>query len=494
MDTNVSSGTSAIESAITSSTTIDLNHIKNPIHFIGIGGIGMSALARLALARGIAVSGSDNHRSATTDLLEKEGAKIFIGHKGSNVERASVVVISTAITKENVEVAEACKRGLPIIHRSDMLRELTRQKELIGVSGTHGKTTTTGMVAQVLLDGSLDPSIIVGGIFSRIGSNSRHGEGRLFVAEIDESDGTQTGVESHISVITNIEGDHLENYPGGLDEIRQSMMRFALNSKDSIIVCSDDAGCRTLLRELEGETDKRNLRVITYGARRENGSDGASIPDYSFRSAGPFIFEVFKHDKCLGSVRLGVPGEHNKYNALVAVIVGLEKGLDFPTIATSLSQFSGVNRRFQILGHVDETTVVDDYAHHPTEVVAVLGAAQDFVRERANGKRVVALFQPHQPGRLQNHWHDFLAAFKDADLLLVSEIYVARGNKIEGVTSSRFVEEIDHPNVYHLEGPTSELAEKVLPFLRSNDLLLTIGAGDVTSVGPKVIELLSARQ
>lgn len=461
----------------------------------------MSALARLALAEGKDVSGSDKADSPLLDELRQKGATIFLGHSAENVRDAALLVVSTAITSENPEAVEAAQRQIPIIHRSAMLAHLTRGKKLIGISGTHGKTTTTGMVAQILIDGELDPSVVVGGVFPKINANSRHGESDLFVAEIDESDGTQVGVDSYISVVTNIEGDHLENYPGGLPEIELAMKKFVLNSSGATVICADDAGCRRLLDAVEDSVSKgapHKFSVITYGQETEFPAD------YTFESTSPFSIVMKKGSTVLGSIELSVPGEHNKYNALATTIIGLELGLDFDTIAKSLATFTGVNRRFQVLGEARGVIVIDDYAHHPTEVDATLKGAREYLKLKAtqrsltssrNGAgepgRLVVLFQPHQPGRLQNHWDAFCNSFTDADLVLVTDIYVARGKGIEGITSERFAREINHKNVHYIQTEITNLASDVIPFLQPNDILMTIGAGDITGVGPQIIELLS---
>lgn len=502
LEINVSSQTTSFQNrAISKAIDVEFDDIKGTIHFVGIGGIGMSALARLALARGKAVSGSDKADSPLLDELRSKGATIYLGHSAENVRDASVLVVSTAITKDNAEAVEAAQRQIPIIHRSAMLAHLTEGKRLIGISGTHGKTTTTGMVAQILIDGKLDPSVVVGGVFQKINANSRHGESDLFVAEVDESDGTQVGAESYISVVTNIEGDHLENYPGGLPEIEQAMKKFVLNTTGATVICADDAGCRSLLdavnRSLQEGTPNK-FSVITYGQGNQFGAD------YTFESTGPFSIVMKKGGTVLGSVELAVPGEHNKYNALATTIIGLELGIDFDTIAKSLATFNGVNRRFQVLGEARGVIVIDDYAHHPTEVDLTLKGAREYLKLKAtqralaasgNGAcepgRLVVLFQPHQPGRLQNHWEAFCNSFTDADLVLVTDIYVARGKEIEGVNSERFAREINHKNVHYVKGQIANLATSVIPFLQPNDILMTIGAGDITGVGPQIIELLS---
>ena len=467
-------------------TDLKLENVAEPIHFIGIGGIGMSALARLLLNEGKAVSGSDKQAGEITQELEAMGAKIYIGHGAENVATAGCLVISTAIVNENPELAAARARNLPVFHRSEMLAAISSKSKTVAVTGTHGKTTTTGMVAQVLIDGGLDPSVVVGGIFERIGSNARYGKGGYFVAEADESDGTHAGLASHAAIITNIEPDHLENYPGGMAQIEEAMLEFSARSQ-KVIVCLDDAGCKKLLPRISKQT-------VTYGR-----SDLAPEAIYRYDSLPGFAMRVYKGPELLGQLTLKVPGEHNKQNALAAIVTGMELGISFDTAARSMETFGGVARRFQIKGVVNGTVVVDDYAHHPTEVVATLQAAQQYlIAQSDNGtaktSRVVAVFQPHQPGRLRDLWQEFLKSFQAADLVLITDIYVARGGAIEGITSQRFVSEMNHANVKHLAGKTADLPTQIAGFLEPNDLVLTIGAGDITEVGSELIKCLKKSQ
>ncbi|MBA3855712.1 MAG: UDP-N-acetylmuramate--L-alanine ligase [Cyanobacteria bacterium PR.3.49] len=467
-------------------TDLKLENLAEPVHFIGIGGIGMSALARLLLNEGKAVSGSDKQAGEITQELEAMGAKIYIGHQAENVAAAGCLVISTAIVNENPELASARARSLPVYHRSEMLSAISAKSKTVAVTGTHGKTTTTGMVAQVLIDGGLDPSVVVGGIFERIGSNARYGKGGYFVAEADESDGTHARLASHVAIITNIEPDHLENYPGGMAQIEEAMLEFSARSQ-KVIVCLDDAGCRHLLQRISKPT-------VTYGR-----SDLAPEALYRYDSLPGFAMRVYKGPELLGQLTLKVPGEHNKQNALAAIVTGMELGIAFDTAARSMETFGGVARRFQIKGEVNGTVIVDDYAHHPTEVVATLQAAKQYLlAQNGNGtaktSRVVAVFQPHQPGRLRDLWQEFLKSFQAADLVLITDIYVARGGAIEGITSQRFVSEMNHANVKHLAGKTADLPTQIAGFLEPNDLVLTIGAGDITDVGSELIKCLKKSQ
>jgi len=356
---------------------------------------------------------------------------------------------------------------------------------VVAVSGTHGKTTTTGMIAQTLIDCLIDPTVVIGGVFAKIGANAKVGSGDYFVAESDESDGTHAHLKSSVAVVTNVEGDHLENYPGGIEQIYETMARFANNASQFALLCHDDAGCRAIAPKL-------TTKIVWYG---RNDLHGAL--NYSYISGAGTTFTALKDGKELGQITLSVPGEHNQANALAALAVALEIGLKFDQAAKSLSNFCGVNRRFQHLGEVNGIRVVDDYAHHPTEIEATLKAARQYVQgaaEKDQGKnRIVALFQPHQPGRLKDFWDAFCGAFSSADLLFVSDIYVARGKQIPGVTSEEFVSQVAHKNAHYLPGSTDELAAKLAPYLQAGDLVITIGAGDVTNVGNQLLQILSEK-
>ena len=458
--------------------SVDLESVTGTIHFIGIGGIGMSALARLLLARGQKVSGSDKEGNKSIDELRDMGATIFIGHDAKNIDGAGLIAVSTAITDANQELAAARTRGLKVLHRSDILRGLTKTKKVVAVSGTHGKTTTTGMVAQVFMDNGTEPEVVVGGIFSRIGSNSYAGKGEYFIAEADESDRTHAKMNSFIAVVTNIEPDHLENYPGGMQEICENMISFANRATQAVVLCIDDAGCRSIM-------DRLKTRVVTYGTKEKYPN-----ADYSYESTRGGL-RVFSKGKALGDITLAVPGEHNKMNALAAIAVAMESGLPFAKSAEALSSFGGVARRFQLIGIKSGITVVDDYGHHPTEVRATLQAARQYISKPENNvQRVVAIFQPHQPGRLRDLWDDFTTAFDEADLVLLADVYIARGGQIEGINSERFAAACTNKNMKHLAGATAQLAAQARPHLRQGDLVLTIGAGDITRVGPELLKLL----
>ncbi len=485
--------TTPSENNLTPNHTVSLDNIAGPVHLAGIGGIGMSALARLLLQTGKKVSGSDKQESPITDELKALGATIFIGHEAHNLKDAGALVISTAIVSGNPELEEARRRGLPVWHRSELLAYLAKDDKLVAITGTHGKTTTSAMVGQVMLNCLMDPTIVVGGIFHHIGANSRLGKGGYFVAEADESDGTHVRSKPYLSVITNIEPDHLENYPGGIDEILSVMAKFYGNTEKVCIICSDDAGCRKLIGQVKNQ---KGAKIVTYG-RRLSASQLASsaVPqaDYTYESLSGFDLKIYKGDELLGQLSLKVPGEHNKLNALAAVATAMELGGKYSQASGAMSQFGGVDRRFQIIGEEAGVLIVDDYAHHPTEVVATLKAAKDFIAvERVHG-RVVCLFQPHQPARLRDLWDEFVLAFEHADVVLIADVYIARGGKIEGIDSARFVEALKHHDKHYLPGPAKSLPEQLPAYLKDGDLLLTVGAGDVTNVGGELLHLLTAR-
>ena len=468
------------------SAPCNLNELNGRLHFIGIGGIGMSALARLALNRGITVSGSDKQGNAITDELSKLGAQIYTGHAASNASGAAGMVVSTAITSDNPELNWARANNLPIWHRSEILAALGKDKKLVAISGTHGKTTTTAMIGKLFIDGKLDPSIVIGGVLPLLQSNCRAGKSDYFIAEADESDGTHVTLPAQIAVVTNIEADHLENYPSGMKQILDTMTVFANQSK-TVILCADDQGCQKI-------APKVTSKIIGYGLRNKVTENKGIKSTYQFEdvsTASGSAMKVYKDDKILGTINLSVPGIHNQYNALATAIVGLECSLNFTTIAESLSTFGGVDRRFQIIGQAKDILIVDDYAHHPTEVIATLGAAKQYITQgKFAAKRIVAIFQPHQPGRLKDFWQEFCNAFKDSDLLLVPDVYIARGGTIEGINSKRFCEEVAHSNCQYLSESTSELAAKIKPLLQAHDLVITIGAGDITTIGPQLLQLL----
>ena len=452
------------------------------VHMVGIGGIGMSSIAEVLIARGFRVSGSDLRKSDVTEHLEGLGAIIHEGHDAAHVQDADVVVFSSAVkADENPETVEAKRRLIPIIKRSEMLGELMRMKYGIGVAGTHGKTTTTTMVGLVVQEAGFDPTIIVGGKVAVFGSNAVSGEGDLIVIEADEYDRTFLRLTPAIAVVTNIEADHLDVYED-IEDIKNAFVQFA-NSVPffgAAILCLDDVNVRGVLGRI-------HTRVVTYGMSRQ-----ANLRAEQMVQAGTTTrFGVFDGANLLGDVTIHAPGVHNVLNALAAVAVGLELDIPFATIAVALERYTGVDRRFQIRGEVEGTLVVDDYAHHPTEIEATLAAAARGWPER----RIVAVFQPHLFSRTRDLHDEFARAFYDADVLVLTDVYAAREEPIEGINGEMLADlarRYGHRDVHYVEDKTA-LPAHLEQLTHENDLVITMGAGDIWRYGQGLLDLLHAR-
>jgi UDP-N-acetylmuramate--alanine ligase len=450
------------------------------IHFVGIGGVGMSGIAEILVNLGYTVTGSDQKRSETIEHLERLGAKVLIGHEAANVEGAHVVVYSSAVARDNIEVAVARQRQIPVIPRAEMLAELMRLKYGIAVAGTHGKTTTTSMIGAVLAEGRLDPTIVVGGRILSLGANARLGQGEHLVAEADESDGSFLKLTPTVAVVTTVDAEHLDHY-GTLDAIRDAFVAF-LNKVPfygAAIVCLDEPNVQQLLPRVE-------KRVVTYGLE-----SGADLVARRLHLGGlTSRFEVFHRGAALGECTLRVPGRHNVANALAAVAVGLEVEIPFVTIQKALAAFAGVQRRFQVRGTAAGVTVVDDYGHHPAEIRATLAAAKAGFEAR-----VVAVFQPHRYTRTFHLRDEFATAFNQADVLVVMDIYAAGETPIEGVSAADLAERIrahGHRHVTYLGGDRARLLDHLCEITRPGDLVLTLGAGDVGQLGPALLARLEA--
>jgi UDP-N-acetylmuramate--alanine ligase len=450
------------------------------IHMIGIGGVGMSGIAEVLVNMGYEVSGSDLHRTPVTDQLVSQGVRIATGHRGELVHGAAVVVTSTAVSEQNPEVVEARRLKIPVIARAEMLAELMRMKYGIAVAGAHGKTTTTSLVAAVLEKGGLDPTLVVGGRVKAIGSNAMMGTGPFLVAEADESDGSFLRLNPSIAVITNIDREHLDHWTGGIDEIEDAFVTFAnkIPFYGVAVVCTDDPVVQNVLPRLE-------RRAVTYGA-----DDPATYRVHGLEAHDDFSisFDVFEKDFLLGRARLGMPGRHNALNALAAVAVGRELGVSATTILEALGSFEGVARRFEIKGTQEGVLVVDDYGHHPTEIAAVIQAA------REHGKRrVVVLFQPHRYSRTRDLLTEFGPSFQAADLVFVVPVYPAGEDPIPGVTSEnivRAVQGLGHKDCRYVDG-LDDLPDVVRPELQDNDIVITLGAGNIYQVGEALLQELA---
>ena len=454
------------------------NTVKDKYHFIAIGGVGMSGLAKYLLQKGYEVSGSDISESKYTKQLTELGGKIFIGHNAENVPVDAIVVVSSAIKENNPELQIAKERGLKIFHRSDMLAEISdSDKCFIGFSGTHGKTTTSGMTSYVLSKAGLAPSFVVGGIIPEYNTNAEYNnKGRFFVAELDESDGTIVKYSPNVVVVNNLEADHLDFYKNGLTDVLKTFDAFlaSLPSDTKIIVNTDNTGVKQL---------KEFNSYITYGL--ENADYTARNINFNF---GYTTFDVFYKEDLLSSIKIILPGIHNVYNTL-AVIAALHcEGEDIKQLSEHFSTFTGMGRRFQKVAEFNGIVVYDDYAHHPTEIKSTLSAMKSFT-----DKQIVAVFQPHRYSRLQSLWNEFKEALNnslsDKDRLVITDVYAASENAIEGVNSEKFSNELEKAE--YISGDIKIVAKKLLPKLRENSVVIGLGAGTITNLGK---ELLSAKE
>jgi len=456
------------------------------VHFVGIGGIGMSGIAEVLLNLGYKISGSDLKRTPVTQRLAALGAIVFEGHRAENVVGAEVVVTSSAVRPDNPEVAEARHRHIPVIQRAEMLAELMRLKYGIAVAGMHGKTTTTSMVAAVLAAGGLDPTVVVGGRVDAMGSNARLGKSHYLVAEADESDRSFLKLSPILAVVTNIDREHMDCYRDMAD-VEHAFIEFMdrVPFYGLTVACNDDDRLRALLPQLR-------RRVMTYGSR----------PDSDFRvsdSETPRVdghdhpmsrFRVDYREQLLGEFHLHVPGRHNVLNATAAIAVGVGLDVSRDAIRRGLAEFRGVDRRFQLRGCVGEVSVIDDYGHHPTEIRATLAAAR-----QCGYKRVHVVFQPHRYSRTQDLADQFATAFADADSLFVLDIYAASEPPIEGVSGERLARHIaslgKRPATY--AGSFDEAIEMATAAAQPGEMILTLGAGSVSQLGPQILKRLEKR-
>jgi UDP-N-acetylmuramate--alanine ligase len=447
------------------------------IHFIGIGGSGMSGIAEVLLNLGYRVTGSDLQPSETVRRLEALGGKIFIGHRPENIGDAQVAVYSSAVFPDNPEVAEARSRHIPVIPRAEMLAELMRLKYGIAVAGAHGKTTTTSLVSSVLAAGGVDPTSVIGGRFNRFGGHAKLGQGDFLVAEADESDGSFLALSPTIAVVTTIDLEHLDHYKN-LDAIQEAFLSF-LNKVPFYglgVVCLDQENVQPLLPHLR-------KRYVTYGMTTQADLTAGDVTLERWSSG----FSVRFRDRDLGRFTLPIPGVHNIYNALAAIGVGLEIEIGPDAIRSALAEFPGVERRFQLVGEKRGITVIDDYGHHPTEIKATLTAARI-----GSEKRLIAVFQPHRFTRTRDLLREFSTAFYEADSLILMNIYPGGERPIEGVTGEKLFEAVrrhGHRDVRFLTEPRAVVAA-LKEMARPGDVVLTLGAGDVWKVGKLFLESL----
>lgn len=442
------------------------------IHMVGIGGAGMSGIARILKELGNDITGSDVKQSDMTDRLEKMGMKIHIGHSSANVDKQTeLVVISSAIAQNNPEVRKAGRLGIPVIKRGEMLAELFNARQGIAVSGAHGKTTTTSMIALMLEENGLDPSFMIGGELKNTNIGAKLGQGLQFVAEADESDASFLKLHPYISVVTNVEDDHLDFYHS-LDNLKQAFNQFIGQNK---------AGGLSLLYDGDpylAEMKKQHRHLLYYGCSHESDYYADEIRKMGWGSS----FEVWKRRERLGTINLKVPGHHNIMNALAAVAVGMELNIPFPGIKHSLRHFEGAKRRFQVLGQVGGITLVDDYAHHPTEVEATIEAVRQF-----HDNRLIVVFQPHRYTRTQIMGEQFGPAFRASDLLIVTGIYGAGEEPIDDVTGEIISQSaLEHGCNAMYEADQDRIAHYLKEETKSGDFVMFMGAGDIWKLGERV--------
>lgn len=455
-------------------------HKLKHIHMIGIGGTGMNGIAEVLLNLSYKVSGSDIQENEATRRLARLGAEVHIGHRAEQINGADVVVISSAITEENVEVQEARCQKIPVIPRAEMLAELMRMKHGIAVAGSHGKTSTTSMIAEVLEAGGFDPTIIVGGRLNTIGAHAKLGEGDFIVAEADESDRSFLYLSPFMAVLTNLDEEHLDQYKT-LDEIKKTFIHFANKVPFfcPIILCLDDANLQSLIPELE-------RRIITYGFSTQADVYSREQTFDKFTSTS----ELYYKNEKIGILKLNVPGMHSIQNAMAAVSVGLDLDMPISRILEALEAYTGIGRRFELKQTVNGIMIFEDYAHHPTEIIATLEAAK-----RGWPCRTVVVFQPHRYSRLSSLMKEFATSFNQADVLFITEVYPAGEKPIEGVSGQVLFEgtqQFGHKNIY-FEPDLSKIPALVAQIAEPEDLLFILGAGSINKIIPELIKELGGK-
>lgn len=454
--------------------------VKN-VHFIGIGGIGMSGIAEILLSQGFNISGSDLVKTEVTERLESLGIKVYEGHSPENLKEADVVVFSSAVNLENPEVKAAIERKIPVIKRAEMLAECMRMKYGIGIAGTHGKTTTTSMVGLVLTEANIDPTIIVGGKLSGLGgTNARLGKGEFIVVEADEFDRTFLKLTPTIAAITTLEKEHLDTYKD-LDDIKSAFIEFAnkVPFYGFVVLCLDEPALQDVIPQI-------TRKIFTYGVSPQADVRAINITHHENFSE----YTVVYHGQELGKIKLNIPGMHNIKNSLVAVTIATEMGVDFTTIQNALGKFSGVYRRFE-KKYDEEVLVIDDYGHHPTETNATL----DGIR-RGWTRRLIAIFQPHLYSRTRDFYTEFGRSFLNSDVFICTDVYPAREKPIEGITGeliANTAKKFGHKNVFY-EPDKTKIPELLKSIYKEGDIIITLGAGDIWKYGNQFVEFLKNKK
>jgi len=449
------------------------------IHFVGIGGIGMSGIAEVLLNLGYKVSGSDLRESDTTERLRSLGGEICIGHAAENLTNVDVVVTSTAVQGDNPEVIEAKRRMVPVIPRAEMLAELMRMKYGIAIAGTHGKTTTTSMVATVLTHAGIDPTIVIGGKLNTLGSNAKLGQGKFLVAEADESDGSFLTLSPTIAVVTNIDADHLDYYTGGLEQIKDTFVSFInkVPFYGLAVLCQEDRNINEIIPRIK-------KRFMTYGLSSQADLRATHVKLDGFQTTFTAHYKGYR----LGEISFNMPGAHNVLNALACTAVALELDVPFDKIQEGFAQFGGVGRRFTVKGEKNGIMVVDDYGHHPAEIRATLGAARNGWPER----RLVVAFQPHRYSRTKELFNEFVTCFYDADVLVLTDIYAASEQPIPGVSAERLAEETrrhGQRDVTYI-ADRNDLPDYLAGIIKEGDIVITLGAGNIWQAGEELVKRL----
>ena len=450
------------------------------IHFVGIGGIGMSGIAEVLLNLGYKVSGSDLRESDTTERLRGLGGEICIGHAAENLTNVDVVVTSTAVQSDNPEVIEAKHRMVPVIPRAEMLAELMRMKYGIAIAGTHGKTTTTSMVATVLTHAGIDPTIVIGGKLNTLGSNAKLGQGKFLVAEADESDGSFLTLSPTIAVVTNIDADHLDFYTGGLEQIKDTFVSFInkVPFYGLAVLCQEDRNINEIIPRIK-------KRFMTYGLSSQADLRATHVKLDGFQTSFTAHYKGYR----LGEISFNMPGAHNVLNALACTAVALELDVPFDKIQEGFAQFGGVGRRFTVKGEKNGIMVVDDYGHHPAEIRATLGAARNGWPER----RLVVAFQPHRYSRTKELFNEFVTCFYDADVLVLTDIYAAGEQPISDVSAERLAEETrrhGQRDVTYISERTA-LSDYLAGIVKEGDIVITLGAGNIWQTGEELVNKLT---
>lgn len=454
---------------------------QQKFHFIAIGGVGMSALAKYLLERGAIVSGSDIQESKYTHLLEEKGAKIYIGHSENNITEDMIIVASTAIKESNPEIKKAKELNLKIYHRSDILKIISdefSEKEnsyFIGFSGTHGKTTTSGLCSYVLSKGNHNPSFVVGGIIPELNTNGAFNKDKYFCAELDESDGTIQKYSTDIAVINNMEEDHLDFYKNGFSDIIKTFNKYLSNKQNQkVLINIDNTGNCEFMKNYP------NYNYITFGLNNADYS-AKNIEYIGLESK----FDVFFKGKKIDEIKLSILGEHNIYNALAVYAALSEANINVKEISKHFYTFTGMGRRFQKVSEFNGIKIYDDYAHHPSEIRTTLDSVKNAVGESNN---IIAIFQPHRYTRLKGLWNEFQESFYSADELYVIDVYPAGEDEIENINSKAFVDTIEHKNAKYLSGTIETCSHKIYENLKENDIVITLGAGTITKVGTLIDE------